>query len=326
MQCLDDRAELEAFKTEINLSEYAAAQGYALDPKRSTKALAVMRRGDDIIIISRRAGNGYWQFYTVHGADNRGTIIDLVQSRQGLSIGQVRQALRPWIGTDPYRPSLPSTAFAARLEPVTRDLESVRAMFGFMQRIEAHPYLVSRGIPAGVQSSSRFAGYLYQDAKFRNAVFPHYNREGLTGFEIKNQNFTGFAKGGEKSLWRSAAHKGDIRAVFAETAIDALSYAALHDDDCMRYFSTGGAMNPGQPALVAAAAARLPQGGEIILAADHDEGGDKFTASLQAAIREAGRPDLTVRRHSPAQPGTDWNDSLKALSAEQPSFSRPELG
>lgn len=60
-----------------------------------------------------------------------------------------------------------------------------------------------------------------------NAVFPHFDLDGLCGYEIKNRGFTGFARGGAKGLWLSNAQDGDNRLIFAESAIDALSHAAL---------------------------------------------------------------------------------------------------
>src|SRR5262249_21895277 len=50
----------------------------------------------------------------------------------------------------------------------------------------------------------------------------------------------------------------DNKLVFAESAIDGLSYAALHPDQHTRYASIGGAPNPKQPALIAAAIMRMP--------------------------------------------------------------------
>jgi hypothetical protein len=56
----------------------------------------------------------------------------------------------------------------------------------------------------------------------------------------------------------------------AESGIEALSYAALHPgaDDAARYASTGGAMNPNQPALIRAAIEKLGQGARIVIATD----------------------------------------------------------
>lgn len=61
-------------------------------------------------------------------------------------------------------------------------------------------------------------------------------------------------------MWFSAARPGDTALVIAESGIDALSYAALHPDDAARYASTGGTMNPNQPALIRSAIEKMGQG------------------------------------------------------------------
>jgi Protein of unknown function (DUF3991) len=61
-----------------------------------------------------------------------------------------------------------------------------------------HSYLENeRRIPADLFSNPRFFGRIRTD-NHKNAIFPHWNQDGLCGYEIKNRNFTGFAPGGEK--------------------------------------------------------------------------------------------------------------------------------
>jgi hypothetical protein len=82
--------ELEAFK-EINLTEYAAAQGYELDRKASSRNSAVMRRGEGDKIIVARGQDGHWIYCAVHDArDPGGSIIDFVQHRDRCSLGRAR--------------------------------------------------------------------------------------------------------------------------------------------------------------------------------------------------------------------------------------------
>jgi hypothetical protein len=103
-----------------------------------------------------------------------------------------------------------------------------------MQNAAGHPYLESeRAIPAALLQSERFAERMRIDAR-GNAVFPHFDREDLCGFEIKNRGFTGFASGGSKGLWLSQETPDDIRLVFCESAIDALSYAVLFPENRTR--------------------------------------------------------------------------------------------
>lgn len=298
-------AELEAFKTDINLVDYLASEGFSLDARESSTGCKVMHAPSGLTVKIMRKPNGHY-VYNANTGDDAGTIIDYVQKHKGLNIGQVRQELRAWTNSFPYRPAVQHTA-PPRQEI---DIEGVRRLFNLMKPGTPHEYLTGRGIPEDVQTSSRFSGSIYRDHKFNNAIFPHYNRDGLSGFEIKNKNFTGFPKGGLKGLWRSTVNKQDTRAVFAETAIDALSYACLFDDGHTRYFSTAGGFSDLQADLIASAAAKLPEGGQIIIAADHDQGGDKFTERLQAALEQAGRNDLKVTRHSPEAEGSDWNNEL----------------
>jgi hypothetical protein len=90
--------ELEDFKTNINLTEYAAGQGYVLDKKASSKNSAVLRKPDgDKIIIARRQ-NQHWIYFSVRDDSDNGSIIDFVQKRKGLKLGRVRQELRRWVG------------------------------------------------------------------------------------------------------------------------------------------------------------------------------------------------------------------------------------
>jgi DNA primase len=97
----------------------------------------------------------------------------------------------------------------------------------------------------------------------------------------------------------------------AETAIDALSYAALHPDHHTRYASTGGAMNPNQPALIASAVKRMGQGATIIIATDNDEAGRELADRIEAIAQETGREDLQITQDLPEGQGSDWNDVLR---------------
>lgn len=317
------RDELEDFKHRVNLTEYAATRGFALDRRASSRNSAVMVHpaGDKIIVA--KGEDGHWIYFSVRDAADHGSIIDFVQRRTGGTLGDVRKTLRPWTGgTAPAefrRP--PASAFVRDLDHIPRDLAEVRARWEAMEPTQGrHRYLEEeRRIPAAVLAQPIFADRIRADS-YGNAVFPHHTRGGLLcGYEVKNRKYTGFAVGGVKGLWVSrGTPSGVCRLVIAETAIDALSYAALHGRPGTRYASTGGELNPDQPELLAAAVATLPAGGELVLAVDHDAGGDKIAAKITAAA--AGRPDLAIVDHRPPGPwkpknGPDWNDELRATAA-----------
>jgi hypothetical protein len=307
-------SELEVFKTTIDLRAYAAALGYALDRRDSWRGSSVMRHegmGDKLIV--KRDRDQHYVYFSVRDDGDNGSIIDFAMRRKGLNLGQVRKELRPWIGraaaTLPVFPALPVTA-KNRIE--------VDAAFRRMAEAPRHPYLeIERGLPGNLLANARFAGRVRMDGR-GNAVFPHFDLEGLCGYEIKNRSFTGFASGGEKGLWLSHREPGDNRLVLAESAIDALSHASLFPAVGTRYASIGGEMNPRQPELIRAAAARLPLNGKIIAAMDNDACGARLIEMTQSAVRLSGRQDLKVSAHCPSE-GKDWNEVLTAPSHSFPT-------
>ena len=117
--------ELERFKSHINLTEYMAAQGYKLDKAESSRHSAVMRGpGDDKLIVAK-GQDGHWVYFSVRDEADNGSIIDFVQRRQALNLGQVRQALRPWIGEAAERPSPAIEHYARIVLPSSPDRQRV---------------------------------------------------------------------------------------------------------------------------------------------------------------------------------------------------------
>jgi len=198
-----------------------------------------------------------------------------------------------------------------------------------MAKALRHPYLEqARCVPATLLGAPRFAGRVRIDSR-GNAIFPHFDGAGLCGYEIKSQGFTGFASGGQKGLWLSHCRPHDRRLVVAESAIDALSHAALFPDatDQTRYASLGGKPNGKQPGLVQAIIVRLPERSEIVAAFDADEAGRWLVDMLRLAVagvaNERGRTDLIFQAHLPAQEGEDWNQVLQMDHAEKRSNPPP---
>jgi hypothetical protein len=301
---IDDQ-ELEAFKTHIDLRAYAADQGYKLDRKESWRSSSVMRHPSGDKIIVKKDRDGHYVYFSVRDERDNGSIIDFAQRRRSCSLGQVRQLLRPWIGRTP------ALEFAFQeLARSSKDRVRVELAYHRMRDAPRHSYLEKeRGISAALLASARVRGCVRIDGR-GNAVFPHFDQEGLCGYEIKNRNFTGFAGGGEKGLWLSRTCADDKRLVIAESAIDALSYAQLFPDARTRYASIGGQMNPRQPALVAACFAEMRQGAEVLAAMDADDEGHMLAHRIGEAVGRVGRDDLLFVAHFP-EGLKDWNDVLR---------------
>jgi Toprim domain-containing protein/uncharacterized protein DUF3991 len=309
--------ELDLFK-QSDMREYAASVGYVVDRRESSRNSTVMRRDHDKIIISRKP-DGHYTYWSPRDDGDRGTIVDFVQRRKGLPLGGVRKELRAWFRAPvPARPALPQLARMAK------DVGTVRRRFAAMAVVPRHPYLEEeRGIRPELLLDPRFAGRIRID-RHGAAAFAHYDVHGkLCGYELKNRGgFTGFAPGGVKGLFLSKASPDDRCLVLTESAIDALSYAALFPATCARYGSIGGKPTTAQHAMIAAVISRMPAGSEIIAAMDADEAGRKLAEGIERVFQECGRADLSFRRVEPTD-GKDWNDMLRAARQKHSRPGRP---
>src|ERR1035438_4848903 len=193
---MNQESEREVFKRKIDLRQFAVSLGYQMDRRESWRGSTVLRRGADKIVVKRNR-NGHYVFFSVRDDSDHGTLIDFLQRRQNLTLGAVRQILRPWIGRSALPPQFPEW------EPTSPDRMRVESEYRRM--VNAHRYLYleqDRCLPVVVLSSPRFAGRVRIDHR-GNTVFPHFDNAGLCGYEIKNRGFTGFAASGEKGLWFS---------------------------------------------------------------------------------------------------------------------------
>jgi len=307
---INQDAELESFKREIDLRQFAVSLGYEIDRRESWRGSTVLRRGADKIVV-KRSGNGHYVFFSVRDDGDHGTVIDFLQRRQNLSLGAVRQILRPWIGRPATSPQFP------KLESAGPDRMRVEGAYRRMANAHRSPYLEhERCVTAAVLLSPRFAWRMRIDS-LGNTVFPHFDAAGLCGYEIKNCGFTGFAAGGQKGLWLSHTQPDDRRLVLAESAIDALSYAALFPDgeDRTRYVSLGGKPSSRQMKLVQTTIAQMPSGAEIVAAFDADDAGRQLVETIRGAVASVanttGRSDLIFKAQLPAKEGEDWNQVLQ---------------
>ncbi len=293
--------ELADFKQQISLPEYAASLGYQVIRNESSRNSVVMQReSDNDKVIIATASDGHGIYFSVRDDQDNGSIIDFAQKRQGLNLGEVRKELRPWQGAEP----LPVPERIKKPLPSTADRQKVLQSFAQAKPAGAHEYLMSRGISPEVLADSRFVGAIRTDNR-GNAIFPHYDREGLSGFELKNEGFTGFASGGSKALWYSSNISRAEKVVVTETAIDALShYQAFGGDHA--YASIGGSMSPEQQELIRGWLVKAHESGQtLVIATDNDQAGAQFAEQ----ISELAPAGLVIERDAPGH-GKDWNDTL----------------
>jgi Toprim-like/Protein of unknown function (DUF3991)/Relaxase/Mobilisation nuclease domain len=300
--------ELERFKTEINLVEYAFNSGYEIDRNKSSQNCIVLKdnTGDKILVGVDNRDRHYF-YYSVKDDRDCGSIIDFIQKRKNLNLGEVRLELRPWINSS-YSPTpTPTIEPIPKPEPASKDRHKILAQFESFDAIAHHPYLKARGISQQTKSDPRFEGTIYTDSR-NNVIFPHRDRDGVCGYEIRNQNFKGFSSGGSKGLWVSQSKTGDRQLVICESPIDCLSYHQLFPNDSTRYFATGGTISELQKDLLKTAFEKLhAKGGQIVIATDRDEAGNKLALELVKIAPESSQIRRDVLEHH-----KDWNEALQA--------------
>lgn len=298
--------ELDAFKTNINLSEYAASRGYLWDRLESSRNSVIMRQptnhGDKLIIT--RDMDNHWIYFNIKDSNDRGSIVDFIKTRDNKNLGQIRQELRPWVGE--HKPQITRNAYQKEVVAVPKDRAAVIQQFVNLSFLEDPSYLHERGIRQETLEHFRFAGMIKQDER-KNIIFPHYDKQGLSGFEKKNRGFTGFSSGGDKAVWHSRITKADTTLVLGESAIDMLSYHQINPNPYARYVSLGGEWNDTQKnEILPSLLAKMPNGSTIVSAFDKDAGGEKFAQY----VKEIAPAHLNVRRSTP-DIGNDWNEMLK---------------
>jgi Toprim domain-containing protein/uncharacterized protein DUF3991 len=305
--------ELHRFKSDIHFLHYAADRyGYRRDRRESSVASHVLRHPatDDKIVV-RKDRDGHWTYFSVRDDRDHGTIIDFVQRRgRHLSLGSVREELRSWLGMARPVPDyleLPRRSPPAQQRPFAEVFEAARVA-------SSCDYLIARGLRSETLSDPRFAG-TWRLGPRGNVLFAHRDDTGvLTGFEIKNRGFTGFAAGGLKSAWQSAIRESDRALAVTESAIDALSHHQLHAEqrETTRYLSIGGQPSPAQIDLLDRTFARLPRATTVVAAVDADVAGH----ALAGRIRElAHGHSLAFRRDLPER-AKDWNEVLQRVERD----------
>ncbi len=300
--------ELEQFKSKINLVEYAQNNGYELDRKKSSINCIVLKdnQGDKILVGLDKTDNHYF-YYSLKNETDKGSIVDFVQKRKNLNLGEVRKELRPWINNN-YLPTYkPTKKSPIKLTPTSKDRYKIVAQFESFPTINNHPYLNQRGISKDTINSPRFKETIYLDSR-NNAIFPHRDKEGVCGYEIRNQNFKGFSRGGTKGLWVSKSSSNDEKLVICESPLDCLSYHQLFPDDQTRYFATSGTLSEKQKDLLRTAFENIDQKkGEIIIATDRDVGGKELAVELKEIAPKTAQVFLHVPKYQ-----KDWNEALQA--------------
>jgi len=199
--------ELERFKIEVNLVEYAMSYGYnRLDRNKSCKTCTVLRRReDDGKIAVMRGHDDHWVYYDFRRGEG-GSVLDFVMQHKGCNLGQARKELRTASNINSL--SSPTAPFFEP-RPATKDRQKAAREYADTNFLtKHHVYLAKRGIYLKDVINKRFLDMVRVDQR-KNLCFPYLDFDGVAGLELRNFNFKGYTQGGSKGLWRSNLMKDD---------------------------------------------------------------------------------------------------------------------
>lgn len=350
----NDPTELDRFKRDIDLVDYAQRQGYTIKKESRRGDWHHLVKDDEHVIVTRK---GDHQVYLNTGDDrDAGSIIDFAKTRggdgHGLNLGQVRQQLREYLdgapaparvyATPPDTARLSSLPVGdpeqARQAEEERRTRLISEVLGVKMELTDRSYLHGRGITDETLDSPAFQGRIFtaQQNEHRNTAFPLYNEHGLASVEQKNEHYKSLLPLPKNGIWVSHPTDGKDtpveRVVVSESAIDSLSHFQLRhaqDPKNTLYIATSGTPTEAQIALIQRVIDKqAPQ--EVVLANDRDAAGRQFNINYlnelqparplvpvaeQEAYREAIRP---VEWHATSD---KYHTSLKVTfhheSAEQ---------
>jgi hypothetical protein len=296
-EIIQSEGGVEMVKEACNINDGKHGRGYLRVFDTSFGKLAVTRFDSGRYLFKRQ------------GEEDGGSIIDYYMLTKGLPLRDAIQYTAALIEDPKPLTPKPSITPKPRIKPQEKaehDLSFVQTYIkDYAYPISKSAYLSDRGLSDKTIGSERFEGRIYESKNKRNTIFPHYGKEGVTGYEISNYGYKAFSSHGLKRLWCSRTKDDDDVLVITESAIDALSFYQLHGAMKARYVSTAGRPSDSQLALLKSAAEKISEkGGRIICAFDNDAGGYAIYNIIRSHIGQH------VEREFPWITGKDWNDII----------------
>lgn len=325
----NDPTELDRFKRDIDLVDYAERQGYQIKKEGRRGDWHHLEKDGEMLIVTRKDDH---QVYLNTGDDrDQGSIIDFAKTRggdgHGLNLGQVRQQLREYLNDGPAPARVYASApEVARLNALPvgdpgrerqaeedRKTRLISEVLGVKKELTDRTYLHGRGIGDDTIDSPAFQGRIFtaQQNEYKNTAFPLYNEQGLASVEQKNEHYKNLLPLPKNGIWVSHPTDGKDtpveRIVVSESAIDSLSHYQLkHGQDPKNtlYIATSGTPTEAQVALIQRVIDKQ-EPREVVLANDRDAGGRQFNINYlnelhparpltpladQEAYKEASRP------------------------------------
>ena len=323
---MDRDKELLRFKTDINLYEFAKSRyGFTVDIQKTghnnlkKENNMFMSNGRDKLIMSNKNPWMYWDVEERVGRNGKigGDIIAFVQWQEDCNIGKARKILREYLHGSPAPTRTHHHNPPAASTNESKDLDKVRSTLKKLKPASQSDYLESRNITPETLNNPLFHGRVLMGYN-KAMIFPHWNEEGICGFEFKDHEFSGFSKHGYKGLWYSQIPKKTEFLIFVESGIEALSHFQLHQPKNTAYFTPSGNWKKEVDDLIYKVVQKY-HSAQIITAFNNDKGGQRQSDKIKKIIEPLDRQVIPT---FPKILGGDWNDQLKATLEKKSDRSR----
>lgn len=290
----------------VDLEDFLTRQGEKLLRSGREKRLA----SDHSITVR---GNEWYD----HAAEKGGCAIDFVQMFYGRSFPDAVTMLLNGEQGQAYRPSEQRKPEPPRPFVLPEANHDMRRVYAYLTK--------TRCLDRDVVSVFARAKMLYEDAKYHNAVFVGFDKEGVArhahkrGTYTQGEPFKGNVDGCDPRYSFHYTGQSDTVYVF-EAPIDMLSFLSLYQQDWQRhsYVSLCGVADY-------ALLQRLeenPQVKKVGLCLDNDKAGLKARERLTGILAEKGYGE--VFSLLPRQ--KDWNEDLQTARQELAAQSSDGLG
>lgn len=296
--------ELESFR-KLDFIKLATSLGYQRDEQESRGKSHILRGCGEKLAVRERS-DGSWCYFNVHDPEDRGCIVNLVQRHTGGNLGHVRKEIRQLAGlvtTSPQYPKQRTVEPPPAVDPRRKTEEVWKSA-----RWNPEPaYLLGRGLSSLTMTAPCFLDSFREDRR-GNILFPHRDRIGFMGYELRNVGFKGFGRDTHKALWFSKNLSEAKTLLLCESSIDCMSHYQLHGGDSA-YVSIGGTLSELQRDLLTGLFIKAQRrSARVIVATDNDAEGESYFEQLQLLS------PFRLERETPA--GKDWNDDLRFVNLE----------
>lgn len=288
----------------VNLPDFLRSQGFSL---KQVGREYVLQEHDSLHIKNNKAGEvGKWFRFSENKGGNN---IQFVQEFMGLDFISAVELLSNEKAIPFHSHSISKAEPPKNREIMVHDSKEISRITDYLHNIRGLSYDAIAGLIAD--------GRLSQEEKTGNAVFKIFDESGLlVGAEkvgTSNVRFKSFDKGAADGYGFEIVSGKPKSTYFFESAIDAISFAALHSEQSdYRLVSMAGV----KPSVVTETMKRYAISPEnIYLCTDNDKAGNEFAEKLIARYS-------TMKRVTP-NGAKDWNDILQGRMNKMKRYGNP---